>query len=77
MISKYISIKIFLISFIVGMFFIYIIGPDNKIVYIYPTPDNIDKIQYKDHADNCFVYNKTEVTCPTKDYLIQKIPVQN
>ena len=29
-----------------------------------PTPDNLEKIQYKDNAGNCFGFVSHEVTCP-------------
>jgi hypothetical protein len=76
MILNYISVKIFLISFAIGIFFVYINGEELKHVYIYPTPENIDKIIYKDKANNCFMYQPTEVECPNNINLVSTIPTQ-
>lgn len=54
---------VFLISLAFGLFFVYIYGDDVKPVYIYPTPDNITEVLYKDNADNCFTYEPIEVKC--------------
>lgn len=76
MLLKYISMPIFLISFTIGLFFIYVLGPEIKTIYIYPSPENVDKILFKDKADNCFYFEEQEVKCPKDEKLISKIPMQ-
>jgi hypothetical protein len=77
MILNYISIPVFLISFAIGLFFVYILGPEMKTIYIYPTPENVDKILFRDKADNCFQFEEEIVECPTDKSLISNIPIQN
>jgi hypothetical protein len=77
MILNYISIPVFLISFAIGLFFVYILGPEMKTIYIYPTPENVDKILFRDKADNCFTFQEQVVECPTDETLISSIPIQN
>ena len=72
---QYISLKVFIISFLIGLFFVYMMGTENKKVIVYPTPQNISRIQYKDVADNCFSYVSKEVPCP-ENGLFSTIPVQ-
>jgi hypothetical protein len=50
--------------------------PNPKIIYVYPTPDNIRNFQFKDNADNCFSFNAKEVSCDKAKGKIKKIPVQ-
>jgi hypothetical protein len=76
MFLKYINIKVFLISLSVGLLFVYLSNPDPTIIYVYPTPDNVDKINYKDKAGNCFKFSANEVTCPKNKSDIKTIPLQ-
>jgi hypothetical protein len=73
---NYISIPIFLVSFIIGLLFIYILGPEMKTIYIYPSPENVDKVLFKDKADNCFYFEEESIECPDDENLISKIPMQ-
>ena len=75
--NKFISIPIFLISFTLGLFVIYITGPTNKKIYVYPTPENIDSFLWKDKANNCYKWDIKEVNKPKDDKNIKSIPVQD
>jgi hypothetical protein len=76
MLLNYISIPVFLVSFAIGLFFIYILGPEIKTVFIYPSPENVGKILFKDKADNCFAFQEEIIDCPKNESLISKIPMQ-
>ena len=73
MLLNYISLPIFLISFVIGLLFIYLMGPEMKTIYIYPSPENVDKILFKDKAENCFYFEEQDVECPKDENLISKI----
>jgi len=76
MLLHYISLPVFLISFAVGLFFIYILGPEMKTIYIYPSPENVNRVLFKDKADNCFYFEEEAVECPKDESLISHIPIQ-
>jgi hypothetical protein len=76
MFFDYISLPIFLISFAIGLFFVYILGPESKKIYIYPSPETINKVLFKDKANNCFYFEEEIVECPEDESLISKIPIQ-
>ena len=77
MLLNYISIPIFLISFAIGLFFVYILGPEIKTIYIYPTHENVNKILFRDKASNCFTFEEQVLECPKDDTLISSIPIQS
>lgn len=74
---KFISIPVFIISLAVGLFFVYITNPEPEIIYIYPTPENVNKVQYRDKANNCYDFVQTEVSCPSDPSKIKIVPIQN
>lgn len=77
MFMKYINVPIFLISLALGIFIVYITMPDTRKIYVYPTPENIDIMQYRDKTDSCFYFKQTEVACPKNEKDISKIPAQS
>jgi hypothetical protein len=76
MLFNYISLPVFMISLAVGLFFVYILGPETKTVYIYPSPENVDKVLFKDKADQCFSLKPEEVECPSDHSLFGNVPIQ-
>ena len=76
MLGKYINFPVFLVSLAIGILFIYLFQPELNVIYVYPTPDNQNKILYKDKTDNCFKFNAEEVECPDDKSKIKNIPIQ-
>lgn len=73
---KFISIPIFILSFAVGLFFVYISASSNKTIVVYPTPENQHQVQFVDKTETCHRYVATETTCPSNpdkifDYNVQ------
>lgn len=65
----------FLISFAIGITYVYFVVPPPKLVFKYPTPYNAGKVIYESQeGDSCYKYNVQEVQC-TKDAIKQ--PVNN
>ena len=77
MIGKYIKTEYFIISFAIGILYVYLVQPKKEIVYRFPNPNNLDKLQYIDKAENVFSFDYKKVKCPTDDSQIKDIPVQN
>ena len=72
---KFISLPIFIVSLAFGLFLSYINAPENKIIYVFPTPDNVNEVQYLDKANNCYEFSANKVECPDKSE-ISDIPIQ-
>jgi len=72
--TKYINVTIFLITFLLGVIYIYNFDYNRK-VEVYPTPNNIDKIEYKDEAENCYAYKIKDVKCPSDKNKIKLLPL--
>lgn len=76
MFLKFINIKVFLVSLAIGLLFVYLSSPEPNVIIVYPSPDNVGKIKYKDKADNCFKFVANEVSCPKNKDDIKMIPLQ-
>ena len=69
------NIPVLLISFIVGLILVFIQPIEHRTIFVYPTPSNIDHIQYKDEVDNCYSFSAKLVDCNSASK-ISKIPPQ-
>lgn len=74
-ISRFIDFKFFLISLSIGLFLNYIHDPNKKTIFVYPTPDNIKDVQFKDHTDKCFSFKSQQVQCPKNEKEIENYQV--
>ena len=76
MILKYINPYIFLISFFIGMFIVYITIPIPEIIYQFPRPDN-NNLVYKDDSGMCYKMIGQQVKCPKDIKNIEPYIVQD
>ncbi len=76
MISKYVSLPVFIVSFSIGLFFVYVLGPEIKTIHVYPSPQNYMKTQYKDASNQCFQFKPVETDCPLNPFSVKTVPVQ-
>jgi hypothetical protein len=75
--TNFINIPVFIVSLAIGMYGVYITNNSEKRkIMVYPTPDNIEQIQYRDSANNCFKFKQTQVNCPIDSKDISKLKAQ-
>lgn len=74
---KFISFPVFLISLAIGLLVVYMTNPPPREIMVYPTPENVNKLLYKDSADQCYQFTPTEVACPKDKTHIKNIPPQS
>jgi len=74
--GKFFHLPTFIISLSIGLFVTYIKAPKLTTVYVYPNPDNENKILYKDKTDTCYKFKSKEVKCPKDEDKIREYPVQ-
>jgi hypothetical protein len=75
-ILKYIRIPIFIVSLAIGILFVYLTNPDKRKIFVYPSPDNVNNVQYKDSTGACFEFKETKIKCPENEKDISKVPAQ-
>lgn len=76
MLLNYISLPVFLLSFVVGLFFVFVLGPEMKTVYVYPSPETVGKFVFRDKAKSCYTFHQKEVDCPSDESKISAAPIQ-
>ena len=71
-----ISWPAFIVSFAIGVFYIYISLPNRRVVTVYPTQDNESYFNFRDKAHNCFRFEQEMKACPANDDDLKTIPMQ-
>ena len=71
---KYLNIPVFIISLAVGLFFVYVYSDEKRKIMVYPTPDNVNTLQYRDETGTCFEFKEKPVKCPANESDIAKVP---
>lgn len=74
---RFVNFPAFLVSLAIGLVFVYLSAPTHGVIHVYPTPDNANKVQYRDKAGVCFRFDPVATQCPENSLLIKKIPMQN
>lgn len=74
--TGYINIPIFILSLAFGLFFVYLSSPPTKAIFVYPTPENSESVQYIDKSDTCFKYTPKIVPCPKDESKIKSYDLQ-
>ena len=67
----------FIAALVIGIIVMYVTMPDTRKIFVYPSPENIDLLQYRDKSNGCFAMKQTQVACPKNEKDIAKIPVQS
>ena len=76
MFEKILNPLVFIITFIISMFFVYMTQPEPNIVYRFPNPHNSGKLTYQNKNDKtCYKYEANEDKCPSNPNLILEHPL--
>ena len=67
-------VLVFVASFLLGGILVYFTAAPTETVFVYPTPDNVQHIEYVDKAGTCYRYNARKIKCPRTG--AKPIPVQ-
>jgi len=73
---KHFRLVPFLIGLMLGFFGIYIMKPDNKIIYKNPTPENVKNVTYKDKNGVCYSYKAEKVDCDKSSGTLVEYPIE-
>jgi len=76
MFKGYINWPIFFVSLVIGSIFVYISTTETKTIFVYPTPENVDRYVYVDEVGTCYKFRPTLQKCGDDESKIKDIPAQ-
>jgi hypothetical protein len=65
----------FALGLIVGIFGIFFVKPTMATIFKYPTPNECDKLIYKDKNGICYKYTTKEVNCDSNESRLKSFPL--
>jgi hypothetical protein len=65
----------FLFGIVIGIIGILFVNPDKNIIQKYPTPENAEKIVYKDKNGICYTYKAKVVDCDKNESRLKHFPL--
>lgn len=65
---------VFIVSFIIGLIFCYIMDPSRQIIVKFPSPLNANNVIYNGENGECYKFNAVASECPINQKLIKKQP---
>ena len=77
MLSKFVNVPVFVVSFAIGVLFVYLFTNQTRTIVVYPTHENYSLLQYRDKVGNCYSVEESEVACPKDPGAISQIPAQS
>ena len=70
---KLINLPAFIISFLLGVLYVYFTSPAQQDIIVYPTDDNKHLFQFRDKINNCFQLKQNIIKCSND---VEEIPIQ-
>lgn len=70
-----INVFYFLLSFSIGLLYVYLVQPTPKVVLKFPTPYNAGKVTYKDLTNTCYTYKAERAACPVDKSKVKQQPI--
>lgn len=65
-----------ILGLILGFIGIYVLKPENKIIYRYPTPENVKNTTYRDMNGVCYSYQVEQVDCDKNSGTLAEYPLE-
>lgn len=72
---KHIEMIPLIVGIIIGIVGIYMLKPDKTVFFKFPTPDNCQKIVYKDKNGICYKYTAKMVDCDKNEDKLKPYPI--
>ena len=73
---KHFRILPFILGLLLGFIGIYVMKPDEKVVFRYPTPDNVKNTTYRDKNGVCYSYQVEKVDCDKSAGTLADYPLE-